>query len=91
MLIVDDAQLCPSGNHDGRNDRILKAGSAKRATAKRVTATVTAIFADNRALSLKLHEHETLGDLAVELGDFGEPPLYVRVTFRELARAPRMP
>jgi hypothetical protein len=52
-----------------------------------VADTVTAVYADESALSFKLLPYATLGDLAAQLASWGEGhgglPLYVGVTFRD--------
>jgi hypothetical protein len=54
---------------------------------KTVADTVTAVYADESALSFKLLPDATLGDLATQLASWGEGhgglPLYVGVTFRD--------
>ena len=82
MLIVNDVQPSLSEERYGRGERIGKSRAAKR-----VTATVTAVFADTSVLLLRLDQYETLGDLAGALGACGAchggPPLYVRATFQK--------
>lgn len=60
---------------------------ARSKPAKTVADKVTAVYADESALSFKLPEHATLGDLAAQLEDWGKGhgglPLYVGVTFRD--------
>jgi hypothetical protein len=54
---------------------------------KTVADKVTAVYADESALSFKLPKDATMGDLAAQLADWGEGhgglPRYVGVTFRD--------